>query len=61
MRPGFYGNLTTRSYPNNQIAALRRFNSLERRFASDPTFAAKYERVINEYLELNHVDNTVLP
>ena len=40
--------------PNNKIAALRRFYSLERRFARDLDFASNYSAVIHEYLDLGH-------
>ena len=38
--------------PNNRPIALQRLFSNERRFKSDPDYAQKYAKIINEYIQL---------
>ena len=40
--------------PDNRVAALNRFTSLEKKFKADPIFAGKYKAVIDEYVALKH-------
>lgn len=43
-------------YGNSEAIATRRFLQLERRFAKDPQLKARYTDVIEEYLELGHME-----
>lgn len=38
--------------PDNRPAALQRLFSNERRFEKDPTYAARYSQIMNEYVEM---------
>lgn len=39
----------------SRTCALRRFNALERKFELDPILKEEYSRVIQEYIDLNHM------
>ncbi|XP_012543611.2 uncharacterized protein LOC105841045 [Monomorium pharaonis] len=42
-------------FGNSRSRALRRFYSLEKRFKANPRVEAEYRKVMNEYIELNHM------
>ena len=40
--------------PNNQSSSLQQLQYLLKRFKRDPAYAARYDKVIQEYLSLGH-------